>query len=609
MKKYFSLFAAVAVVATSFISCSKDSSPLTEEQELQKVKISFNAVSDQPGTKTYFGDKTDGAYPTIWSATQKVKTIFNLNNNFSCDAVVVPAGDGKTASFDAEFTGLPDDDTQLWLQAVSPATAFTGNCEGWGLGFQVPSTQTPTMTSVDENAHILFAALDNYVVANAMPEKITLSFSHIAAYGKFMLKNFPEDVTIKSIELSSTEYITGNSMYPANEYYSGSFEQSKTLTINPSQLSAESNSAKVFWFSFLPVNLEGKTLTVKILTDAGVYTKAITFPSGKGNFQKGRVASFNINMSGIDPEPLKYILVTDYSELTAGSEIIIAPQSADYAMSVENWTYPHRKVEAITRNTEGNIVNPSGNVQIFVLGKGASDNTVTFMNKNGGFAGKYLGALNTTSPSDYNHAQDWTYFYNEETFTSDYSSSFDVFFEQNNDALITISNAVSRYKYMCYDGPNSQFKMDYAYLATSGVSIYKLEGSGQGGEQLVIPTPEFHFLSGVGYPSGYDGMYYINATTQLPASGGTYEIEYEINYPVEGGFVQSDNSQYSYSGWYDWTLDKQVANNKVVVTVPANTGSARSAYFILDYSYKVDGNWKDSKIIIYLAQAGQAVIK
>ena len=149
MRKYFSLFAAVAVVATSFISCSKDSSPLAKEQERQAVKISFNAQTQEPSTKTYFGDKTSEGYPTVWSASQKVKIIFNLNENWSDEATVVPSGDGKTASFDAEISGLPSDDTQLWLQAVSPATAFTGNNGGWGLGFAVPSEQTPTMTSVD----------------------------------------------------------------------------------------------------------------------------------------------------------------------------------------------------------------------------------------------------------------------------------------------------------------------------------------------------------------------------------------------------------------------------------------------------------------------------
>lgn len=224
MRKYFSLLAAVAVVATSFISCSKESSPLVKEREAQKVKISFNAKSSDPDTKTYFGAKTDDGYPTIWSETQKVKVIFNLNENYSDEATVIPAGDGKTASFDAEFTGLPEDGTQLYLKAISPSAAYADNNGGWGLGFQIPSTQTPTMNSVDETAHILYAEINEPLYATDMPEKITLRFAHIAAYGKFMLKNFPEDVTIKSIELSSTEYLTGNSMYPANEYYTGGFD-------------------------------------------------------------------------------------------------------------------------------------------------------------------------------------------------------------------------------------------------------------------------------------------------------------------------------------------------------------------------------------------------
>ena len=614
MKKYFSLFAAVAVAATSFISCSKDNSPLVEEREIQKVKISFNATSSDPDTKTYFGAKTDNAYPTIWSENQKVKAIFNLNANWSYDATVVPAGDGKTASFDAEFTGLPNDDTQLWLQAVSPATSYCGNNGGWGLGFNVPSTQTPTMTSVDEAAHILYAGLDDALVANAMPEKITLRFAHIAAYGKFMLKNFPEDVTIKSIELSSTEYLTGNSMYPANEYYTGGFDQKKTLTINPSKLSAESNSAKVFWFSFLPVNLEGKTLTVKILTDAGVYTKAIAFPSGKGNFKAGKVASFNINMSGIAPEPLKYVLVTDYSELTEGSEVMIVASNFNYAISVNKTTYEtHRQIAAVTKNSNY-IQNPDDDVQLFTLSKGVADNTVKFECKNGGFAGKYIGALTTASPSDYNQANQWKYIYNMDAATSEITLSFIINLQSNADALISQYNSQNAYKYIgfnynSYDITGSLFRIENGYTTNDAVSIYKLEGSGDGGEQLIIPEPEIRFTSGVNVPAGYEGMDYVGNTMYLPAAGGTYTVDVEVLYPQEGGFLQ-DAININGGGYNpipglarSWNASK----TQLTVTLPQNTGSARSAYMVVEYSYHNGTSWVDVQKWLYIAQAGVVI--
>ena len=611
MRKYFSLFAAVAVVATSFISCSKDSSPLAKEQERQAVKISFNAQTQEPSTKTYFGDKTSEGYPTVWSADQKVKVIFSLNVNWSDEATVIPSGDGKTASFDAQFSNLPQDDTELWLQAVSPATAFTGNNGGWGLGFAVPSEQTPTMTSVDEAAHILFASLDHAIVANAMPEKITLKFSHIAAYGKFMLKNFPEDVTIKSIELSSTEYLTGNSMYPENEYYTGGFEQNKYLTINPSKLSAESNASKVFWFSVLPVNLEGKTLTVKVKTDAGVFTKEVTFPSGKGNFKMGQVASFNLNMSGITPEPLQYKLVTDYSELTAGSEFVIASTIYDKAMATEMWSYPWRKEADIVKSSDkATIENPGDDVQVFTLKKGSGKNTVMLECKNGEFANKYIGALITSSPSS-NYSQ-WTYLYNCPSTETEKGISWEIHLEEDGEAFMTPYNTASRFKYLSYSYNNKEFFMDNAFLASEALAIYKLEGTGEG-DPLIVPVPEFRFTSGVNTPSGYEPMVYVGNTMYLPAAGGTYTVTYEIKYPAADGEIQPQSGPVSTYN-IPLTTSNSVSGNTgtLTITLPQNTSSSgRSGYMQLFYCYNmVDGVWQNTEeVLLYIAQAGAGAPK
>ena len=328
MRKYFSLFAAVAIVATSFISCSKESTPLVKEQDRQTIKISFNAQTQEPSTKTYFGDKTDAGYPTRWSAEQQVKVSINCKESYSSDASVTPSSDGKTASFEADFSGADGDPNPLYFFAISPASAVKGYITSWSmLKFSVPSEQTPTMNSVDEAAHILGANNDTPYYYSSLPENVTLKFSHIAAYGRFMLKNFPDDITIRSIEISSSEYITGSYMYPANSNYTeGTFDQSKSLTINPSKLSSVSNTSKVFWFSVLPVDLRGKTITVKVTTSNGIYTKQATFPnngSDQGNFKAGLVNNFTLNMNGIEPEPLRYRLVTDYAELTEGSEFVI----------------------------------------------------------------------------------------------------------------------------------------------------------------------------------------------------------------------------------------------------------------------------------------------
>lgn len=601
MRNFFSLIAVFAVVATSIIGCSKADS-LTEESEAKIIKIRFNAQSD-PLTKTYFGEKTDAGYPTVWTTNQKMYININLTTNYYKRVDVVPNATGSSASFDTQFTDVPEGEKVFY--AVTPSSAVNYFwAEPKYIVVDIPGTQTPTMTSVDEAAHILGATSESFT---EIPSDVNLRFKHLVSYGRFTLKNFSNDVTITSVEISSeSDYIAGSVTYPVGAYIT----DNKPIIINPVNLSSVSNSEKVFWFAMRPVNLEGKKLTFTVNTNAGKYVKTLKFKTGTGNFLSGQVASFVVNMSGIEPIVPTYRLVTDYSELTEGSEVIIAPQSADYAMSIENWSYPHRRMEAVTKDADGNIVNPSDNVQTFVLGKGASDNTVTFKNINGGFADKYLGALNTTSPDDYNHAQNWTYFYNEVSFSSDYSSSFSVHLEDNNDANITIANAVSRYKYVSYDGPNRQFKMDNAYLAKYGVSIYKLEGTGEGGDQLIIPTPEIHFTSGVNVPVNTGGMIYVGNTQYLPATGGTYTVDVEVLYPKDGGYFQNviqinGGGTTTISGL---TVSWNETKTQLTVTLPQNeSSSGRSGYMDIEYSYKEDGRWINIKKRLYIAQSGKNI--
>ncbi len=577
MRKTINIIALFALFATVVYSCSKDNSTIREKEQVgQTIRINFNAQADDPSTKTYFGEKSGTSYPTIWTADQQVKIIFNTDEHYSAIASVTPSSNEKVATFSADFSGIGPD-LQLWLKALSPASCYYGNCGGWGLGFKIPSTQTPTINSVDEAAHILYSEINDPFDSNNLPETVDLHFSHVAAYGKFMLKSFPENVTIKKIELSADKYLTGESIYPPSTEYT-TFKKEKTLTILPSEIEAENNASMVFWFSVLPVNLESETLTFKITTSGGVFTKAITFPSGTGNFQKGKVAAFGVNMAGVEPEPLKYKLVTDYSELTEGSEVMIIASHVDKAMSVNKTTNEtYRMLADITKNSNY-IQNPGDDVQIFTLAKGTADNTVKFECKNGGFAGKYIGGLITTSPSDHNKANQWKYIYNMDAADANTTISFEINLQDNADALISQYNSENRYKYIAYwpDGPS--FRIDDSYLTNYAVSIYKLEGSGEGGEQLIIHKPEFHFLSGVNMPAESGGMYYVGNTMNLPASGGTYTVTYEIKYPAEEGEIQPQSGAVSWMSlsspiWSPNSTSNSVSGNTatLVIDLPENT--------------------------------------
>ena len=147
MRNFFSLIAVFAVVATSIIGCSKADS-LTEESEAKIIKIRFNAQSD-PLTKTYFGEKTDAGYPTVWTTNQKMYININLTTNYYKRVDVVPNATGSSASFDTQFTDVPEGEKVFY--AVTPSSAVNYFwAEPKYIVVDIPGTQTPTMTSVDE---------------------------------------------------------------------------------------------------------------------------------------------------------------------------------------------------------------------------------------------------------------------------------------------------------------------------------------------------------------------------------------------------------------------------------------------------------------------------
>ena len=307
MKKFFSYLCLAAIATTTLVSCSKTDS--TENLPASPVKkVSFSAKSANPDTKTYFGDKTSTGYPTVWTDNQKVSICLNYGS--STAATVTPSGDGKTASFNAT---LNDDGSNNYVfYAVSPAAGvLSWNSTYSSVNVTFPANQTPTMGSVDEAAHIMAAKSATFTEFPEEDTPVSLTFSHIAAYGKFMLKNFPETVTIQGIDLAADENIVGRIYFYPETGEMVDNSASKILSLNVSAISAESNASKVFWFGIKPVDLQGKNLKVTVHTDNGDYIKTITFPSGKGNFQAGKVAAFNIDMNGITPAADKvYTLVT-----------------------------------------------------------------------------------------------------------------------------------------------------------------------------------------------------------------------------------------------------------------------------------------------------------
>lgn len=563
MKKFFNLFLAAAIIAFSFYGCSKNDSPIVEPEgeNVEYFTVSFSAVSDNPGTKSVFGELADNAYPTIWTTNTKVKIDVNYSN--AVEAPVVPSSDGKTASFNATMTA-PADRAAYTFRAISPSTCYSGT----SAKIKIPAEQTPIDGSVDEAAHIMAAQSETYTT---FPENVTLPFSHVVAYGKFTLKNFPDDVNINSIEIVAEQGVNLAGVFTldyATKALTAQSDLSNVIVVNTSAL-----TSRTFWIALNTVNMEGKTLTFNINTDAGKYVKTYTYGTGKGNFRTGHVRTLTLNMAGIEPIVPTYKLVTDYSELTEGSKVIIASASYDYAMN-SNWNNYPGAPTAITKSSDkSTISNPGDDVLIFQLVKGQYDNSVRFEMINGNHAGYYLGA----TIQDTYYTQGLQAFLPTETYYSTGYTSYHISLTQGQ---LYLDDSFTHYnKFVDYE--NGSFTSTGGYATDQFIAFYKLEGSGASGEQLITPIPDIFFTSG----GAYEGTGYF---ITVPATEGEYEVGYTIKDPNPAGLMQLNSSQ---PGWATTTFtDVAAVSSTMKIKVKANTtGSERVGVITLNY-YWSDGN-------------------
>lgn len=482
MRHFLVYISVMAVVATTVLGCNKETSLISDEEN-QVVNISFRAQAQEPLTKSVFGEKEGTSYPVIWTTDKSVMIFGNMESGtkYSLNSEVTIQDEGKTAVFDLSWPY--DLGNNCYFTAISPSNANVNSLTDTRIN--IIRNQTPSDASVDQNVHIM-AAKSSVYNYSSLPESIPLSFTHAVAYGKFSLKNFPEDVVIKNIEIQAPLPITGTFTYDFDgQSLSKTDDVFNSLVIYPSDLTATSNSAKVFWFALNPVNLEGKTVKFSINTENGVFVKNITFPSGTGNFQRAHIASFSLNMSGVEIQDANYVRINNISELTAGSRVIIAGIDADFKMialgASKRPKYNNNRAGVDVEITGTTIKNPSEEAQFFEIAPGIQANSIMFRCLNGAFSGLYIGPasngyLNAFSSS----SQEYT------NGNTSFTISFGQYPNPNIDYAYTLiksvtTQAISDNKvYIGSWGTTEHFfymvKKDYQ--GWNRVNIYKLSESG-----------------------------------------------------------------------------------------------------------------------------------
>ena len=463
MKKFVNILFATAVAVLAMVSCQKKEVAVDiNENEVVESPIHFYAT--EIATKTTFGELSAGSYPTLWTDSKSIK--ISYNEKASVEATVTPKSGGAQADFTPASAITADSGDSHLFYAMSPATAQVSDINtkynSWNV--EIPSSQTPLDGSVDEAAQILMARYD---AGTTFPSAVPFAFHHVTAYGKLSFSNLflDGDEAVTGVTLTAQSNWVGRWYYYVEDYDKepDGTPENEAGTVAPATasktISLVTTSSENIWFACAPVDLRSKTLTAVVSTNKGTYTKEITFPADKGNFQAGRVASFTINMSGVTRvSPVVYTEVTDVASLTIGSEIIITNAASTYAAGQRGSnTYLPQQAVAVS---ESKISDPSSVVEVFTIGNGTIAGTYSLKCASDS---KYLSWTSGTTlagVASVNDAASWSIIINGGT---------------------TIRNMSENTRHLLYHTGNSRFT---TYLSTTegvaDVKIWKKTGTGSG---------------------------------------------------------------------------------------------------------------------------------
>lgn len=372
MKNLFKSLMLVAVAAMAFASCAKSDDVAVG----RKVDVVLNLNIDD--VRTSFGEPTGTTYPVKWDGDEELKISLNYTSAKDADVVVA---DGK-ASVSTTLTA-EEGTTEFTILALSPASSFVGLSGGtyksWNV--MIPTAQTPTATSCDAAAQILAA---KSATSTVLEGAHNVTFNHVTAYGKMSFLNLAlGEAKIASVEITSSKDIAGRFYY---------YPETKTTTVNSGSktIAVTTEATENIWFACAPVDLSGSALKVVVNTDKGTFTKEVTIPAG-AVLTPGKIAEFNVDMAGIAIEaPVKYELLLNAANLTAGDYAIIVAADTDVAISTTQ-NNNNRGEAAVT--IEGNyVVSPGDAVEVFSVEAGTKAGTFAFKSATG-----YIFAASSSS--------------------------------------------------------------------------------------------------------------------------------------------------------------------------------------------------------------------
>ena len=440
MRKLFnSLFVIIAAMVT-FAGCAKQE--IEAPTALETKTVQFFAESIE--TKTAFGTPDGKIYPTLWTANDS-EVKLSLNYASPKNAAVEVSDDFRIARFTAE---IEDDASGAYVfYAMSPASAYNSfHASDKYLSANISTTQTPLVNSVDEKAQVLYAISEQF---DKMPSSVSFDFKHFTAYGKLSFINLDlGDAAVTSVAITSSVDFAGRWNYMVE---TGAFQENS----GSSEITLSTSNTENLWFACAPVDMNNQTLTFTVNTDKGPLSKTVKLSNKK--FEAGKIATMKVDMAGIEfAESVVYELVTDPSDLTVDSEIIIVAADSDVALSTTQ-NNNNRGQAGVTKDGD-TISDPGSAVQVITIEEGTKDGTVAFNVGEG-----YLCAASSGS----------NYLRTENTLSD--NSSWTVSITEGV-ATIVAQGTYTR-NTMQYNQSSSLFAC-YGSASQKAVSIYKRQGTG-----------------------------------------------------------------------------------------------------------------------------------
>ena len=326
MKAISRILMAMSLMTASILttSCLKEQAPEAPEQKAsaqEEKTLDLRLEVSGTSTKTYIDGET-----IYWSPEGESLLVCCLfsseNNNYigkSKTYGYTLTDDGK-AVFGASFNYAADA-SSFTVGAVYP-WEDTGNFFNFrAYERTIPSTQTPAETSFDPAADILTTVGSMYAETfeNLSSVPMSLKLARLVALGEMTIKGIEPGELIYSIEITSSESICGSvtlNLFSEKTLETAVYNKGgKTITLKMGDRAATGND--VVWFTALPSDLSGGTLSIRIKTDKAIYEKTADLSARTFRFDRAAVARFSVSgftrtEDNTPPEPDHYIS-TDYS--------------------------------------------------------------------------------------------------------------------------------------------------------------------------------------------------------------------------------------------------------------------------------------------------------